>query len=168
MSSTTESAKKSSDLPWMIGSAVVFGPAFLYLLSPASRKSAPHDSHHEKHDKSHADDSKAQEPIKMKDDEGTEANVTESVHKAEAEDVPKADSAAKESEPEEKTQAPATPPEEAKKDTEPVPKEPAGTKDEPGPTEQGQVRGKATEPDPESPKSTDEKVKEEKKSNESS
>ncbi|KAF5389198.1 hypothetical protein D9757_003388 [Collybiopsis confluens] len=173
MSSTAESVKKSSDLPWLIGSAVVFGPAFLYLVSPASRKSAPHhDSHHDS--KGHvAEESKLHDPITMKDSEGSPADVADSVHKAEAEDVPKADSA--ENEAQKNPQAASS--EEAKKDQDPVPKDPAGAVEDSGPTEQGQVRGKATEPEPESPKEADAKAEKkvaaeekskEKKSDESS
>ncbi|KAJ3986836.1 hypothetical protein F5890DRAFT_1551898 [Lentinula detonsa] len=152
MSSTAEAVKKSSDMPWIIGSAVVFGPAFLYLVSPASRKSAPHHDSHGKHEKKGHE-----EPMPMKDDEGTETDVSESVSKAEAEDVPKADSADKEESQGEPAQTPA---EEAKKDPEPAPKDPAGSKADPGPTEQGQVREKASESGSgaESPKGVDEKI----------
>ncbi|KAJ3876682.1 hypothetical protein F5051DRAFT_410845 [Lentinula edodes] len=161
-SSTVEAAKKSSDMPWIIGSAILFGPAFLYLVSPASRKSAPHHDSHGKHEKK----TQEHEAVQAKDDEGTEADVSESLQKAEAEDVPKADSADKEKTSEEPSQ---TPTEEAQKEPEPAPKDPAGSVDEPGPTEQGQVRDEASlsGSGPESPKSLDKKV-EEKKGGESS
>ncbi|KAJ3856485.1 hypothetical protein EV368DRAFT_71608 [Lentinula lateritia] len=139
-SSTVEAAKKSSDMPWIIGSAILFGPAFLYLVSPASRKSAPHHDSHGKHEKK----GQEHEPVLVKDDEGTEADVSESLQKAE-------------------------PAEEAQKEPEPAPKDPAGSVDEPGPTEQGQVRDEASlsGSGPESPKSLDKKA-EEKKGGESS
>ncbi|KAJ4482332.1 hypothetical protein J3R30DRAFT_3699772 [Lentinula aciculospora] len=151
MSSTAEAVKKNSDMPWIIGSAVVFGPAFLYLVSPASRKSAPHHDSHGKHEKK-----RDHEPMSMKDDEGTEVDVSGSVEKAEADDVPKADSADKDK-PEESGQAPL---EKSKNVHESVPKDPAGAKDDSGPTEQGQVRSEAmqSESGPESPKGLDEKI----------
>ncbi|KAG7088117.1 hypothetical protein E1B28_012142 [Marasmius oreades] len=98
MSSSAGETKKGSDLPWIIGSAVVFGPAFLYLASPSSRRSAPHIPHDPSH--SHA-------PLPMKDDEGTVADVSGSVAKAEADDVPQADAASHEEKPKDKEEAPA-------------------------------------------------------------
>jgi len=71
-------------MPWIIGSLCVFGPAFVYLASPSARKSAPHV------DKKHVDKHAPLQP--MKDDEGTEvsgAELANSMHKAEATDVPK-------------------------------------------------------------------------------
>lgn len=61
---------------------------FLYLLSPSARKSAPHrhEAHHDSHGHGQtlAQTESAPEPeVVMKDDEGTEANVTESIHQAE-------------------------------------------------------------------------------------
>ncbi|KAK0464347.1 uncharacterized protein EV420DRAFT_1037681 [Desarmillaria tabescens] len=43
--STHASSGRSSDTPWIIGSAVVFGPLFLYLLAPDGKKK---DHHHAK------------------------------------------------------------------------------------------------------------------------
>ncbi|KAF9262907.1 hypothetical protein L218DRAFT_959739 [Marasmius fiardii PR-910] len=85
-SSAGGEGKKGSDLPWIIGSAVAFGPAFLYLASPSSRRSAPHVPHGDKHSQSHA-------PLPMKDDEGKEADVSGSIAQAEKDDVPQADAA---------------------------------------------------------------------------
>ncbi|KAG7445813.1 uncharacterized protein BT62DRAFT_994735 [Guyanagaster necrorhizus] len=42
--STHAPSGRSSDTPWIIGSAVVFGPLFLYLLAPDGKK----DHHHDK------------------------------------------------------------------------------------------------------------------------
>ncbi|EEB94319.1 hypothetical protein MPER_06883 [Moniliophthora perniciosa FA553] len=177
MSSTAQEAKKGSDLPWIIGSAVVFGPArslsahlqFLYLASPSSRKTAPHVAH-DKHDK-HGHESQSHAPLPMKDDEGTVADVSGSVAKAEAEDVPQSDSAptgkqgeAKEDKPkedmsEEKTEdmseeAKSVPLEKEKRSGEV--KDPAGAKSEPGPTNQGVARTASV--DHEAPKTIDDKV----------
>ncbi|KAK2465378.1 hypothetical protein APHAL10511_002732 [Amanita phalloides] len=86
------SSATSSDTPWIIGSALVFGPALLYLLSPSARKNT---AAHAVHDGDHGHESTADAPapahteVKMKDDEGTEQNVTESLAVAEHEDVPK-------------------------------------------------------------------------------
>ncbi|KAJ8519021.1 hypothetical protein ONZ45_g3982 [Pleurotus djamor] len=81
------SARKGTDAAFLmkIGSGVVFGPALLYLLSPSSRKSAPHVAHgHDAHPAT---------PVVIKDDEGTPADVTAEVNAAVAEDAPKADGA---------------------------------------------------------------------------
>jgi len=58
--------------------SLIHSQQFLYLVSPAYRKTAPHAQHHDKHEKheEHA-------PVTMKDDEGKEADVTESMKKAE-------------------------------------------------------------------------------------
>ncbi|KAJ2920523.1 hypothetical protein H1R20_g16573, partial [Candolleomyces eurysporus] len=98
-SSAEGAASKKSDTPWIVGSALVFGPAFLYLVSPSARKSAP--AHHDKHDsKAHehspepAKKEEAAAPaekVTLKDDEGKEADVTASLALAEQSNVPKAD-----------------------------------------------------------------------------
>ncbi|CAL1712435.1 unnamed protein product [Somion occarium] len=45
MSSSAEHSYKSkSDLPWQIGSALIFGPALVYLLSPTGKEKAAHAS----------------------------------------------------------------------------------------------------------------------------
>ncbi|KAF5369434.1 hypothetical protein D9758_002489 [Tetrapyrgos nigripes] len=165
MSSTTEAAKKSSDMPWIIGSALVFGPATLYLLSPSSRKTAPHQQHNDKHE--HEEQQHEAASIKMKDDEGKEADVTESVKAAESEDVPKAEQPATEKKEEKEEESAgdkpkvAASPEEAQKEEPPVPKDPAGDKGEPGPTDQSIPKEASTKG--ESPKSVDEKVEGQKK-----
>ncbi|KIL55970.1 hypothetical protein M378DRAFT_182096 [Amanita muscaria Koide BX008] len=86
------SQHSGSDRPWIIGSALVFGPFFLYLLSPSARKShAQHAIHNDKHDfgiHTSQHESPVSEVI-MKDDEGTEANVTDSLAASEHEDAPK-------------------------------------------------------------------------------
>ncbi|RXW25390.1 hypothetical protein EST38_g486 [Candolleomyces aberdarensis] len=95
-SSAEGAASKKSDTPWIVGSALVFGPAFLYLVSPSARKSAP--AHHDKHDsKAHEHPAKEEaaaapaEKVTLKDDEGKEADVTASLALAEQSNVPKAD-----------------------------------------------------------------------------
>ncbi|KAF8073903.1 hypothetical protein FPV67DRAFT_773845 [Lyophyllum atratum] len=154
MNSSHAGPKTRSDKPWIIGSALVFGPAFLYLASPSARKTTQF-AHNDAHDfPGHDPDPKAvaraqapapvaaaglketapetprgvkpppvaaststsdkqPEPVIMKDDEGTEEDVTESLQAEEAADVPKADGA----EP---------------SGAEPVPKVPV-TRDEPSP-----------------------------------
>jgi len=86
---------KKSDLPWIAGSILIFGPMFLYLLSPSARKSQnEHAIHNDKHDfptlekekQQHQSEEKASEI--MKDDEGTPADVTQSVALSEQSDVP--------------------------------------------------------------------------------
>ncbi|KAJ2934455.1 hypothetical protein H1R20_g2601, partial [Candolleomyces eurysporus] len=96
-SSAEGAASKKSDTPWIVGSALVFGPAFLYLVSPSARKSAP--AHHDKHDSKHSstpepakeEAAAPAEKVTMKDDEGKEADVTASLALAEQSNVPKAD-----------------------------------------------------------------------------
>ncbi|KAG0707068.1 hypothetical protein DFH29DRAFT_74929 [Suillus ampliporus] len=72
-----------SDTPWMIGSALVFGPAMLYLLSPSSRKTdhahASEHSHsaHRSDASHHAEPEPAAETSALKDDEGTEVSGEE-------------------------------------------------------------------------------------------
>jgi len=86
---------EKSDTPWMIGSALVFGSLFLYLVSPSARKSSHaghgHEDHHEKHSQ-HEESQPAQETPSMTDDEGTEvsgAEVKESIEKGFEVDSPK-------------------------------------------------------------------------------
>ncbi|KAJ3508926.1 hypothetical protein NLJ89_g5491 [Agrocybe chaxingu] len=91
MSSSHAPATKS-DKPWIIGSLLVFGPAFLYLVSPSARKDTHH-VHNDKHD-SPAHDKKENAEVKpaevvIKDDEGTPAQVGASIALSEAVDVPK-------------------------------------------------------------------------------
>ncbi|KAF9468644.1 hypothetical protein BDZ94DRAFT_1317808 [Collybia nuda] len=102
MNSSHVPPKTSSDKQWIIVSSLVFGPAFLYLVSPSARKST-HSAHNDKHDfpapktAKHVPETVKEpepEPVIMKDDEGTEANVAESLQQAESADVPKAASAA--------------------------------------------------------------------------
>ncbi|KAG1802003.1 uncharacterized protein HD556DRAFT_1533523 [Suillus plorans] len=89
-----------SDTPWMIGSALVFGPAVLYLLSPSSRKTShAHESEHS-HNAHRSDSSDffngsyhvEPQPSAMKDDEGTEVSgeeIKQSMEQAFDADSPK-------------------------------------------------------------------------------
>ncbi|RDB18094.1 hypothetical protein Hypma_000975 [Hypsizygus marmoreus] len=81
---SSHAAPQSSDKPWIIVSGLIFGPAFLYLVSPSARK-RPHFGH-----KEHEHANEAPAPVIMKDDEGTEANISASLQQAETADVPKA------------------------------------------------------------------------------
>ncbi|GLB38215.1 hypothetical protein LshimejAT787_0500800 [Lyophyllum shimeji] len=158
MNSSQAGSKPKSDRPWTIASALIFGPAFLWLLSPSTHQKAKH-LHHDAHDypghdpksiaKAHAPtpvaagalrpepvpvavpptssaaeqagengrqaergssesqsgsseggsseggSSGGSEPsgIRMKDDEGKEVDVSATIQKEEAEDVPKASGA---------------------------------------------------------------------------
>ncbi|KAF9220934.1 hypothetical protein BS17DRAFT_786238 [Gyrodon lividus] len=88
-----------SDTPWILGSALVFGPAFLYLVSPSARKSShghaehEHKGHHDEYAQ-HAESQPAQETPSesMTDDEGTEVSgeeIKESIGKSFEVDSPK-------------------------------------------------------------------------------
>ncbi|KIJ17662.1 hypothetical protein PAXINDRAFT_167659 [Paxillus involutus ATCC 200175] len=91
---TKEEGKREeikSDTPWMIGSALVFGSLFLYLVSPSARKSSHAGHGHEDHHQ-HEESQPAQETPSMTDDEGTEvsgAEVKESIEKGFEVDSPK-------------------------------------------------------------------------------
>ncbi|KAG2127478.1 hypothetical protein DEU56DRAFT_528496 [Suillus clintonianus] len=72
-----------SDTPWMIGSALVFGPVMLYLLSPSARKTShahesehSHSAHRSDAASHHAEPQPAETPA-MTDDEGTEVSGEE-------------------------------------------------------------------------------------------
>ncbi|CDO76699.1 hypothetical protein BN946_scf184975.g8 [Trametes cinnabarina] len=54
--SAEHGAKQSSDTPWMIGSALVFGPIALYLLTTQGKEKGKHsaDGHHARAAKAHA------------------------------------------------------------------------------------------------------------------
>ncbi|KAJ8581410.1 hypothetical protein M405DRAFT_832556 [Rhizopogon salebrosus TDB-379] len=89
---------QGSDTPWMIGSALVFGPVLLYLLSPSARKAshshASEHSHgaHRSDASHHAEPQPAAETPAVKDDEGTEVSgeeIKDSVEKALDADSPK-------------------------------------------------------------------------------
>ncbi|KAI0699937.1 hypothetical protein C8T65DRAFT_658655 [Cerioporus squamosus] len=47
--SPSHAAKQSSDTPWIIGSALVFGPVIAYLLTPTAKSKAAHSSAEHKH-----------------------------------------------------------------------------------------------------------------------
>lgn len=98
---------KSSDTPWIVGSALVFGPLFLYLVSPSGRKATQaHTVHDDVRDfpaiklkdpwhhpatPSVAVEKEEAAPVQiMTDDEGTPANVASSIALATESDVPKA------------------------------------------------------------------------------
>ncbi|KAH0586415.1 hypothetical protein J132_01316 [Termitomyces sp. J132] len=154
LNSHTASTPKS-DKPWIIGSALLFGPAFLYLISPSARKNTGH-VHNDAHDfpghKKHALEPVAKpaepepepeptvttepEPVLMKDDEGTEVNIADSLV-ASADDVPKADAVSQGTTSEAASEAPAVP-----KEPE-VSKDASGTFQEngsEGPTDLGEAR----------------------------
>ncbi|KAH9851688.1 hypothetical protein C2E23DRAFT_886245 [Lenzites betulinus] len=92
-SSAEHGAKKSSDTPWIIGSAAVFGPAAAYLLISSGKDKGKHnaDAHHAAAAKAHAP---SEELIKK--DEPKEAPAPEEEHPAKdhkpAEDSAVADS----------------------------------------------------------------------------
>ncbi|KAF9805165.1 hypothetical protein IEO21_09184 [Rhodonia placenta] len=97
-----------SDTPWMIGSALVFGPALIYLLYPSSKKSShtaahthgAHDEHHEKQEpEAPAEQEETQEEApasEEKQDSVTDADgetvsgeeVKESIQQAASNDLP--------------------------------------------------------------------------------
>jgi len=89
MSSHPSAAKQSSDIPWMIGSALIFGPALAWCLSQSGNSNhAHHDAH-----------SESKEQLSVKDSEGTEtpvAEVIESVDTAVAADSLKGPEASEE------------------------------------------------------------------------
>ncbi|KAG2122875.1 hypothetical protein BD769DRAFT_1473247 [Suillus cothurnatus] len=86
-----------SDTPWMFGSALIFGPAILYLLSPSARKTshahgAEHSHSAHRSDASHHVEPPAAETPAMKDDEGTEVSgeeIKQSMEQAFDADSPK-------------------------------------------------------------------------------
>ncbi|KAF8236396.1 hypothetical protein L208DRAFT_651357 [Tricholoma matsutake] len=91
---SSHAPKQSSDRPWIIASALIFGPAFLYLISPSARKPT-HLEHHDLHDvpghqKSTAPEpAQESEPVTVKDeDKDADAVVTEAVDQAETNDEP--------------------------------------------------------------------------------
>ncbi|TFK27611.1 hypothetical protein FA15DRAFT_666283 [Coprinopsis marcescibilis] len=110
MASEAHAAPVKSDKPWIIGSALIFGPLILYLVSPSARKdlshhavhndkreyptSATHDAFPEakaavhKQSETHAASEPA--PVIMTDDDGTEANIAGSLALEEKANVPKA------------------------------------------------------------------------------
>ncbi|THH00177.1 hypothetical protein EW026_g2309 [Hermanssonia centrifuga] len=90
------SPKASSDLPWIIGSALVFGPAALYLLTPSSDKKAHETAEHALPKKKESSSESAPSPdaadLPTKDDEGDELPASEveaSARHAFNEDSPK-------------------------------------------------------------------------------
>ncbi|KAG2749203.1 hypothetical protein P692DRAFT_20731796 [Suillus brevipes Sb2] len=79
-----------SDTPWMIGSALIFGPTMLYLVSPSARKTTH--AHESQHSHSHDEPQPAAETPAMKDDEGTEVSgeeIKQSMEQAFNADSPK-------------------------------------------------------------------------------
>ncbi|KAH9480365.1 hypothetical protein JR316_0006963 [Psilocybe cubensis] len=98
MSSASGNAK-SSDTPWIVGATLVFGPAFLYLVSPTGRNSTKsvHNDLKEhptlkRHDAAphKPEEVAAAAPVEiMTDDEGTEANVGATIALSQGSDVPK-------------------------------------------------------------------------------
>ncbi|KAF5315426.1 hypothetical protein D9619_007284 [Psilocybe cf. subviscida] len=100
MSSTSHAAETvKKDTPWVVGSLLIFGPAFLYLVSPSARKNPNlkpiHDDKHDfpalkTHDEAHEEPAPTPKKTVMKDDEGTPADVGASIKAAADSDVPKA------------------------------------------------------------------------------
>ncbi|KAG6853921.1 hypothetical protein C0991_012411 [Blastosporella zonata] len=115
MNSSHAAFTPKSDKPWIIAAAVLFGPAFLYLVSPSARKNTGHFVHNDAHDfpghKAHkaapvVEEAAAPEPTpepapepaaepalaehEMKDSEGQVADILDSLV-ASADDVPAAD-----------------------------------------------------------------------------
>ncbi|GJE88484.1 hypothetical protein PsYK624_045670 [Phanerochaete sordida] len=102
--SSAPGAQAKSDTPWIIGSALVFGPAAAYLLSPPAQKKA-HEAEkaalpkHKTPDPEHApvppeaaETQSKQETSGVSDDEGNKASneeVADAVNKASDEDAPK-------------------------------------------------------------------------------
>jgi len=86
-SESSHGPEPSSDKPWIIGSLLIFGSAFLYLISPSAR-SRPNFDHKNKHVSEHSKEAPEPEPVLMKDDEGTAADVASSIALAESSDVP--------------------------------------------------------------------------------
>ncbi|OJA09996.1 hypothetical protein AZE42_03819 [Rhizopogon vesiculosus] len=84
---------QGSDTVWMIGSALVFGPAFLYLLSPSARKTGDSHASEHSHGAHRSDASHHAEPQPaVKDDEGAEVSgdeIKDSMDKAFDADSPK-------------------------------------------------------------------------------
>ncbi|KAG8214500.1 hypothetical protein J3R82DRAFT_9556 [Butyriboletus roseoflavus] len=86
-----------SETPWIIGSALVFGPLFLYLVSPSARKGSHgnhgHKSNPDEHGDKHAQHVESHQDVTpIADDEGTEVSgqeVKESMEKAFETDSPK-------------------------------------------------------------------------------
>ncbi|KAN0087474.1 hypothetical protein V8E55_006095 [Tylopilus felleus] len=103
MSSESHSAHGSaqSDRPWIIGSALVFGSLFLYLVSPSARKDThahtdhaqnSHRGEHADNHEQHVESERKKHVKPIADDEGTEVSgqeVEESMEKAFAADSPK-------------------------------------------------------------------------------
>ncbi|KAG2010277.1 hypothetical protein CC2G_013115 [Coprinopsis cinerea AmutBmut pab1-1] len=97
MASEAHTPATKSDTPWIIGSALIFGPIIAYLVSPSARKNT-HAVHNDKKEypglkkKSETAGSGEQhlKPVMMTDDEGKEENVAGSLALAEKSDVPKA------------------------------------------------------------------------------
>ncbi|KAI0338867.1 hypothetical protein BDW22DRAFT_1432086 [Trametopsis cervina] len=125
--SSSSSASQGSDKAWIIGSALVFGPAALYLVSPSSQSQAHAAQQHSlpKTKESHPEDApvpttpppqetaepESSEPSALKDDEGTEVSskdVTDSINKAVDDDSPKDAYAAEAGEQKEATPAPSS------------------------------------------------------------
>ncbi|KAF8627711.1 hypothetical protein AX15_004283 [Amanita polypyramis BW_CC] len=76
-----------SDKPWIIGSAIIFGPALLYLLSPSAGKSTAAHATHKHEENKAAESSIPPSEVKMKDDEDTEEDVTGALVASEHEDA---------------------------------------------------------------------------------
>ncbi|KAH7885392.1 hypothetical protein F5I97DRAFT_1884964 [Phlebopus sp. FC_14] len=120
VSSQTNGGSWSSDTPWMIGSALVFGPMLFYILAPPDTKSAHgHSSEHKSHHEppaEHLEPEPSQETPPMTDDEGTAVSgeeIKESVEKALAADSPTGAQATEEAMTEAASEAP--PPAESEK-----------------------------------------------------
>ncbi|KAF9525530.1 hypothetical protein CPB83DRAFT_885554 [Crepidotus variabilis] len=92
MASTASHGAAKSDTPWIVGSLLIFGPAFLYLVSPTARKTEHHIDHKDKHEhpallndehskvlEDKAEKAEKPKPEVVQDDEGTPADVSSSV-----------------------------------------------------------------------------------------
>ncbi|KAL1664436.1 hypothetical protein GGF50DRAFT_127238 [Schizophyllum commune] len=155
MAQAAHPPKKSSDMPWIIGAGLIFGPALVYVISTPVSKG------HEEGSGDHGHDAPS---VTMKDGEGNEAEVGGEIGQSLSEDAPKAADATSDSPHDKISKHSESVAETAKieKDTVPSSGSRQGTfqsGDDEGPTDMGDARSAAQEKKP--PKA----AAEEKKSN---
>ncbi|KAF7322441.1 Ubiquitin-conjugating enzyme [Mycena chlorophos] len=113
--------KAPSDIPWIIGAAVVTIPTVGYLLKDTmaikARIAEGHHEHAHGHDDSHAEhhEEPAAHPVMLKDGEGKEEDVSGSVKAAESADAPPAAASSKDSD--DNSDAASEPPKDEKEES---------------------------------------------------
>ncbi|KAL1746749.1 hypothetical protein HDZ31DRAFT_33485 [Schizophyllum fasciatum] len=144
MAQAAQPPHKSSDMPWIIGAGLIFGPALVYVISTPVSKG---------HAEGSGDHGHEAPSVKMKDGEGNEAEVGGAIGDSLSEDAPKAADATSNSPQADFYKQPESVAESAKLDKDTAPgsgsrSKPYKDEDDQSPTDMGDARAATQEKKP--------------------